>query len=73
MTVANGIVFYPSMDVRGTLFMLDARTGKLLRSLETGATTGCGPSVVKGKVYVGSGYVNFALGQPGNQLHMLSL
>ena len=61
------------MDPDGTLFMLDARTGKLLNSFKTGQTTGCGPAVVNGKVYVGSGYANFGLGLPGNKLHMLSL
>lgn len=50
MTVANDVVFYPSMDVNRTLFYLDARTGKLLGSFKTGATTSCGPSVVNGKV-----------------------
>lgn len=77
MTVANNIVFYPSMDLDGTLFMLDARTGKLLSSVKTGMTTGCGPSVVNGKVYIGSGYSNFGLGKSGapdlQRLHMLTL
>lgn len=50
VTVANDVVYYASMDLAGTLFMLDARTGKLLNSFETGITCGCGPSVVDGKV-----------------------
>lgn len=53
--------------------MLDARTGRLLNSFKTGQTTGCGPSVVDGRVYIGSGYVNFGLGQQGFKLHMLAL
>ena len=61
------------MDPDGTLFMLDARTGQLLNSFKTGQTTGCGPSVVDGHVYVGSGYVNFGLGLQGFQLHALGL
>lgn len=64
---------FSGMDPDGTLFMLDARTGRLLNSFKTGQTTGCGPSVVDGRVYVGSGYVNFGLGQQGFKLHMLSL
>lgn len=75
MTVVNDVVFYPSMDLDGTLFMLDARTGKLLNSYKTGSTSGCGPAVVDGRVYVGSGYANFGLGKRSKdrQLHMLSL
>lgn len=61
------------MDSDGTLFLLDARTGKMLYSYKTLQTSGCGPSVVDGRVYVGSGYANFALGLPGNKLHMLCL
>uniref|UniRef100_A0A383VAH7 Pyrrolo-quinoline quinone repeat domain-containing protein n=1 Tax=Tetradesmus obliquus TaxID=3088 RepID=A0A383VAH7_TETOB len=72
MTVANGVVFYASMDLQGTLFTLNAATGKLLNVFATGMTTGCGPAVVDGRVYIGSGYANFGLGLNGNQLHMLS-
>jgi polyvinyl alcohol dehydrogenase (cytochrome) len=61
------------MDPDGTLFLLDARTGKLLYSYKTLQTSGCGPAVVDGRAYVGSGYANFGLGLPGDKLHMLSL
>jgi len=60
MTVAHDVVFYPSMDTNGTLLFLDARTGKLLGSFKTGATTSCGPSVVNGKVG-GKVHRNFVL------------
>jgi polyvinyl alcohol dehydrogenase (cytochrome) len=72
MTVANDVVYYPSMDLDGTVFFLKADTGKLLGSFKTGQTTGCGPSVVKGRVYIGSGYSNFGLGLANNKLYMLS-
>lgn len=58
MTVANGVVLYPSMDAVGTLFFLDAASGKLLGSFASGASAACGPSVVDGVVYMGSGYLN---------------
>jgi hypothetical protein len=53
MTVANGVVYYASMDANGTLFYLEAATGRLLGSFETGATLGCGPSLARGKVFAG--------------------
>uniref|UniRef100_A0A383V615 Pyrrolo-quinoline quinone repeat domain-containing protein n=1 Tax=Tetradesmus obliquus TaxID=3088 RepID=A0A383V615_TETOB len=71
MTVANGVVYYASMDAAGSLFYLEAATGRLLGNFSTGATLGCGPSVARGKVYTGSGYLNFGLGQRGNKLHAL--
>ncbi|WIA28036.1 hypothetical protein OEZ86_010622 [Tetradesmus obliquus] len=71
MTVANGVVYYASMDAAGSLFYLKAATGRLLGNFSTGATLGCGPSVARGKVFAGSGYLNFGLGQRGNQLHAL--
>ena len=49
---------YGSMDAKGTLFFLDAPNGKLLGSFETGASLACGPSVVDGVVFTGSGYLN---------------
>jgi hypothetical protein len=53
MTVSNGVVYYASMDAAGTLFYLEAATGRLLGSFETGATLGCGPSIARGKVFAG--------------------
>lgn len=73
ITVANGVVYYPSMDAAGTLFYLDALTGRQLGAFETGATCGCGPSVLNGRLYVGNGYINFGLGQPGRKLWALQL
>eukprot|EP00882_Tetradesmus_deserticola_P022580 GHRQ01024505.1.p1 GENE.GHRQ01024505.1~~GHRQ01024505.1.p1 ORF type:complete len:423 (+),score=154.23 GHRQ01024505.1:137-1405(+) len=73
MTVANGVVYYASMDAKGTLFFLQANNGKLLGSFETGATLGCGPSLARGKVFTGSGYLNFGLGQKGTKLYALQV
>jgi hypothetical protein len=54
MTVSNGVVYYASMDAAGTLFYLEAATGRLLGSFNTSATLGCGPSLARGKVFVGA-------------------
>lgn len=73
LTVANDVLFYASMDADGTVFYLDASTGKLLGSIKTGATNGCGPAVVDGKVYVGTGYISGGLGTAGSNFYTLSL
>ena len=73
MTVANGVVYYASMDPAGVLYYLDAATGAVLGSFSTGATLGCGPSVVDGRVYTGSGYTNFGLGKKGIGMYALQL
>lgn len=49
------------MDAMGALFFLEAATGKLLSSYDTGASDACGPSVVDGVVYTGSGYLNLCV------------
>jgi outer membrane protein assembly factor BamB len=54
MTVSNDVVYYASMDAKGTLFYLEAATGRLLGSFKTSATLGCGPSLARGKVFVGA-------------------
>jgi polyvinyl alcohol dehydrogenase (cytochrome) len=64
VTVAGGVVLYPSMDKMGNVFFLEATTGKLLHNYTTGATNACGASVANGSIYTGSGYQNFGLGSP---------
>jgi hypothetical protein len=71
MTVANGVVYFASMDINGVLYYLNAVTGAVLGSFATGATNGCGPSVVDGRVFVGSGYINFGLGKKGQGMYAL--
>eukprot|EP00884_Botryococcus_braunii_P003047 jgi/Botrbrau1/12743/Bobra.67_1s0102.1 len=59
MSVANGVVYWPSMDFFGHLIFLDAKNGQILGSFCTGQPIGslaCGPSIVDGTIYVGSGY-----------------
>ena len=72
LTVANGVVFAPSMDTDGTLFYLDAATGKQLGTFKTGASLNAGASVVGQFVYVGSGYNrSVPYGTPGSNVYGL--
>jgi polyvinyl alcohol dehydrogenase (cytochrome) len=66
VTVANGVVFVPSMGGTSTdsnMLALDASTGKTLWSYPAGSSVIAGATVVNGTVYWGSGYTH--LGIPG--------
>jgi|CZKU01.1.fsa_nt_gi polyvinyl alcohol dehydrogenase (cytochrome) len=66
VAVANGVVYFTSAFA-GQLFALDQRTGAPLASVQISPQVGAwgGPSVVDGRVYVGTG-VNFgAASVPG--------
>ena len=72
MTVANGVVYAPSMGAAKpcdppkacateplpNMFALDAATGKVLWSYPSGGSVNAGAVVVDGVVYWGSGYSN---------------
>lgn len=73
ITLANGVVVYASMDPTGQLYMLGAADGKLLGRYALGASSACGPAVVDGVVYTGTGYSNFALGTPGTKVVALEV
>ncbi|KIY99021.1 hypothetical protein MNEG_8939 [Monoraphidium neglectum] len=73
ITVANGVLTYASMDPTGRLFMLRATDGKLLGSYDLGASSACGPSIVDGVLYSGTGYTNFALGTAGTKVIALTV
>ncbi|RIA85467.1 hypothetical protein C1645_830743, partial [Glomus cerebriforme] len=61
-------VYYPSNDVNGTLFALNAETGENLFEFQTIGKLSCGPSIVNGVVYVGSGYGQM----PNNKVYALA-
>jgi polyvinyl alcohol dehydrogenase (cytochrome) len=69
MTVANGVVYAPSMGAATAstpnMFALDATTGKVLWSFPSGGSVQAGAVVVDGTVYWGSGYgrLGFVAGQ----------
>ncbi|RIA80609.1 quinon protein alcohol dehydrogenase-like superfamily [Glomus cerebriforme] len=73
LTYSNGVVWYGSRDDNGHLFALDAENGNILFDFVTGGTVGCGPSVVNGIVYAGSGYLRFGKGTNNTKLYALSL
>ncbi|XP_059452845.1 uncharacterized protein LOC132183427 [Corylus avellana] len=56
VTVANGVLFAGSTYQRGPIYAMDAKTGKILWSNETGATIYGGISVSDGCIYLGNGY-----------------
>ena len=75
LTVANGVVYAPSMS--GCVYALDARSGAILWSYDTGASVNGGAAVVNGTVYWGTGYGHFPktspLGTGSNRLFAFSL
>jgi polyvinyl alcohol dehydrogenase (cytochrome) len=75
VTVANGVVYAPSMS--GFVYALDAGSGTILWSFNTGASVNGGAAVVNGSVYWGTGYGHFPktspLGTSCNKLFAFSL
>lgn len=71
MSVANGVVFAPSLS--GDMVALDACNGKTLWKFASGGSVVDGPSIVDGTVYWGSGYSRFGIGTPNNKLFAFEL
>jgi polyvinyl alcohol dehydrogenase (cytochrome) len=69
VSVANGVMYAGSQS--GSMYALDAATGKVLWSFASGGTVLDGPSIVDGVVYWGSGYSN--PGTSNNKLYAFSL
>ncbi|PON95904.1 PQQ-dependent membrane bound dehydrogenase, glucose/quinate/shikimate-related [Trema orientale] len=59
VTVTNGVVFGGSTSPQGPLYAMNAKTGKILWSHDTGATIYGGVSVSDGCLYLGNGYKVF--------------
>jgi hypothetical protein len=56
VAVANGVVYYAVVGCEGELLALDARTGASLLATPINIGWGVsGPSVSRGRVYVGTG------------------
>lgn len=66
VSVANGVVFAGSTyRLKGPVYAMDAKTGEILWSYETGCTVYGGMSVSDGCVFVGNGYkVNIGVYSP---------
>ena len=71
MSVANGVVFAPSLS--GDMVALDASNGRTLWKFASGGSVADGPSIVDGTVYWGSGYGHFKIGTPNNKLYAFDL
>lgn len=69
LTVANGVVYAPSMS--GDMVALDALTGKTLWKYSVNGSVACGPAVVDGVVYWGTGFDRE--GQPNNEFFAFGL
>ena len=71
VAVVNGVLFGGSMDADGTMYALDARSGKVLWSFQSGATVYGGPAIADGVVYWGCGYPasRLVFGTPGHTLY----
>ncbi len=69
VSVANGVIYAGSQS--GSMYALDAATGKVLWSFASGGTVIDGPSIVDGVLYWGSGYSN--PGTSNNKLYAFSI
>lgn len=56
VTIANGVLFAGSTHKQGPIYAINAKTGRILWSYDTGATVYGGMSVSNGCVYIGNGY-----------------
>ncbi|KAK7394521.1 hypothetical protein VNO78_15050 [Psophocarpus tetragonolobus] len=61
VSVANEVVFAGSTDRMGSIYAIDAKSGKILWSYKTGGSVYGGISISNGCIYVGHGY-NVAYG-----------
>jgi polyvinyl alcohol dehydrogenase (cytochrome) len=71
VSVANGIVYAGSYS--GAMHALDARTGALLFTFNSGGSVIGAPSVVNGTVYWGSGYRNIGPGIGNNKMYAFTV
>ncbi len=75
VSVANGVVYVGSMAGfpggtagKPTMFALDARTGKQLWSFVSGGSVNSSPAIVNGRLFWGSGFSNYGLGDSNGVL-----
>jgi polyvinyl alcohol dehydrogenase (cytochrome) len=66
MSVANGVVYAGSFS--GSMYAMDAKTGNILWSFDSGGAVVDGPAIADGVVYWGSGYSHISPGKANNQV-----
>lgn len=74
VSVANGVLY--GEDTAGYFVSLDARTGEILKSFQSGGASLAGPAVVDGTLYWGSGnsvFLSNFYGPQNNKLYAFSL
>ena len=71
VSVANGVLYAPSMS--GFVYALDASSGRVLWSFDTGGSVAGGAAIVDGVVYWGTGYFFFGLGTSNHKLFAFAL
>lgn len=71
VTAANGVVYAGS--TAGDMVALDAGTGLTLWKFASGGSVICGPSIVNGTVYWGSGYSRLGIGTTNNKLYAFTV
>jgi polyvinyl alcohol dehydrogenase (cytochrome) len=72
-TTANGVVYGCSLDPAGHMYALNAATGAILWSFESGGSCLSGAAISNGTLYWGSGYSNFGFGTANNKLYAFGL
>jgi polyvinyl alcohol dehydrogenase (cytochrome) len=71
MSVANGVVYAGSYS--GFMYAMDAHTGQILWSFDSGGAVVDGPSIADGVVYWGSGYSHIKPGKGNNKLYAFTV
>lgn len=69
LSVANGIVYAPSVDSAGHIYALNSATGTVLWSYASGGSVIDGPSIASANVYWGSGYRRLSGGTGNNKVY----
>jgi len=74
VTTANGVTFSCSVGSgSGWMYALNAATGDVLWSFESGGSCLSGAAISNGMLFWGSGYSNFGFGSPNNKLYAFGL
>lgn len=74
VSVVNDVVFGCSMDMStGPMYAMNAKTGAILWTFNSGASCNGGASVVGDTVYWGSGYSNFGSGSSSDKVYAFQL
>jgi glucose dehydrogenase len=63
IALANGVAYFTTI-VSNRLVAVDTASGKSLKEIEIGRPVWCGPTVSRGRVYVGTGNLLFAPNNP---------